>query len=93
MKQGKLNYRGKINFRLLTGETSCAIKLLLWQTCTGTRLVGCFSVLPGVQDYLDGSGTVLQARRLQVQFSIGSSVFFIDLTLLPALWPQGQPSL
>ena len=38
-------------------------------------------------------GTVLQARRSQVQFSIVSLAFFIDIILLAALCPWGQLSL
>ena len=71
MKQGKLNYRGKINFRLLTDKISCAIKLLLWPPHTETWLVGCFSFLTGVHGDIVGSGTVLQARRLWIQLTMG----------------------
>jgi len=37
-----------------------------------------------------GGGTVPQARRLQVQFLMGSLGFFVDFILPATLWSWGQ---
>jgi hypothetical protein len=52
--------------------------------------MACLTSLQGVHGGAIGGGTVLQAKRLQVQFPTGSMGFFIDLILLATLWLWGQ---